>query len=192
MPSCTSPAVSFRTLPISRVIAREISSLRVARISPARRITSPRNGAGVRRQTSNPRFADSTARSRSSAFDRGQDPITSFGSAGLRFSKYSPLAGATHSPAIRFLCCLLMAGNCRSEEALATGSGVFSHEVVPLDFLVQVGARHVDGAGGFAHIPVVLAKFGEDVCPLGALFEIGKRLGVEEVSAGNRGRARRA
>src|SRR5207237_7751983 len=65
--------------------------------------TRPRIGAGVLDHCANPRLADATARSRSSAPERGNRPITSFQSAGLRFSKWSPVAGATHSPAMKFL-----------------------------------------------------------------------------------------
>jgi len=50
MPSCTSPRVSMRIFPISRVIARASSSLRARMISPARNTISARRGAGVRRQ----------------------------------------------------------------------------------------------------------------------------------------------
>ena len=44
-------------------------------MSPMRRSTSPRAGAGVARQTSNPRRADSTALSTSAAPDSGKRPI---------------------------------------------------------------------------------------------------------------------
>src|SRR4051812_35872685 len=71
--------------------------------SPIRRITSPRAGAGVRRQSSNPRFADCTASSRSSAFDSGKRPIRSPESAGFAFSKYSPEEGSVHLPFMKFL-----------------------------------------------------------------------------------------
>ena len=50
MPSCTSPRVSTRILPISRVIARARSSLRARMSSPARKTISARLGAGVSRQ----------------------------------------------------------------------------------------------------------------------------------------------
>src|SRR6266550_4819706 len=39
----------------------------------------------------------------SSGPERGKQPITSSESAGLRFSKYAPVRGATHSPAMKFL-----------------------------------------------------------------------------------------
>src|ERR1017187_7363331 len=45
MASCTSPRVSFRTLPISRVMSRAYSSLRSIRISAARKTISARLGA---------------------------------------------------------------------------------------------------------------------------------------------------
>ena len=70
--------------------------------APTRRSTSPRAGAGVRRHRSNPRAADATARSTSAAFESGKRPIRSRVSAGLRFSKYSPLAGAHQAPAMKF------------------------------------------------------------------------------------------
>src|SRR5262245_32596053 len=79
-----------------------ISSLRDARMSPARRITSPRSGAGVARQISNPRLADATARLTSSAVESGNVPTTSFVSAGLTLSKVSPFDEATHLPAMKF------------------------------------------------------------------------------------------
>ena len=44
--SCTSPRVSERTLPISRVICWANCSLRCTRISAARKRISPRFGAG--------------------------------------------------------------------------------------------------------------------------------------------------
>src|SRR6266850_5107990 len=103
MPSCTSPRVSASTLPISRVIARAIASLRSTSRSPTRCSTCPRIGAGVLDHWAKPRLADSIAFSMSAGPERGNRPITSFQSAGLRFSKYSPVEGATHSPAMKFL-----------------------------------------------------------------------------------------
>src|SRR6266850_74273 len=103
MPSCTSPRVSVRTLPISRVIARAIASFRSTSSSPTRCSTWPRTGAGVLDHWAKPRLADSIAFSMSAGPERGNRPITSFQSAGLRFSKYSPVEGATHSPAMKFL-----------------------------------------------------------------------------------------
>src|SRR5207247_950430 len=44
-----------------------------------------------------------TARATSSGPERGKQPMTSFQSAGLRFSKYAPVVGTTHSPAMKFL-----------------------------------------------------------------------------------------
>src|SRR2546430_1383788 len=44
-----------------------------------------------------------SARATSSGPERGKQPMTSFQSAGLRFSKYAPVVGATHSPAMKFL-----------------------------------------------------------------------------------------
>src|SRR5690242_7565073 len=103
MPSCTSPRVSASTLPISRVIASAICSFRCTSRSPTRWSTSPRSGAGVLDHCAKPRLADSTARATSSGPDRGKQPMTSFQSAGLRFSKYAPVRGPTHSPAMKFL-----------------------------------------------------------------------------------------
>ena len=60
-------------------------------------------GAGVARQWANPRRAASTARSTASLPERGQSPIRSDWRAGFRFSKYSPVAGSTHSPPMKFL-----------------------------------------------------------------------------------------
>src|SRR6266850_2180279 len=108
MPSCTSPPVSVSTLPISHVMALAISSLRSTSSSPTRNSTWPRIGAGVFDHWAKPRFAEATARLRSSGPDRGNRPMTSFQSAGLRFSKYSPVEGATHSPAMKFLNCSVM------------------------------------------------------------------------------------
>src|SRR5204863_3632957 len=72
---------------------------------PTRCNTWPRIGAGVLDHCAKPRLADAMARFRSSAPERGNTPMTSFQSAGLRFSKYSPVAGTTQSPAMKFLNC---------------------------------------------------------------------------------------
>src|SRR2546422_8344615 len=84
-------------------MARAIASLRWTSRSPTRCSTSPRIGAGVLDHWANPRLADATARATSSGPERGKQPITSSQSAGLRFSKYAPVRGATHSPAMKFL-----------------------------------------------------------------------------------------
>src|SRR3989441_770624 len=84
-------------------MARAITSLRCTSRSPTRCSTSPRIGAGVRLQVAKPRWADATARATSSGPERGKQPITSSQSAGLRFSKYAPVVGATQSPAMKFL-----------------------------------------------------------------------------------------
>src|SRR5437763_15428915 len=84
-------------------MARAISSLRWTSRTPTRCSTSPRIGAGVLDHCANPRWADATARVTSSGPERGKQPITSSESAGLRFSKYAPVRGATHSPAMKFL-----------------------------------------------------------------------------------------
>ena len=98
MASCTSPPVSFKTLPISRVMSAEKRSLLRIRISPRRKSISARRGAGVRRQRSAAERAASTARPTSSPVETGKRPTTSRVSAGLTFSKYSPDEAATHSP----------------------------------------------------------------------------------------------
>ena len=67
-----------------------------------RRSTSPRAGAGVARHVANPRLADSTAASTSSALESGKSPIRSRVSAGLRFSNYSPDSGDVNCPAMKF------------------------------------------------------------------------------------------
>src|SRR5258708_5731328 len=80
-----------------------ISSLRSTKSCPTRCSTWPRIGAGVLDQCAKPRLADATARFKSSAPERGKRPMMSFQSAGLRFSKYSPVEGTTQSPAMKFL-----------------------------------------------------------------------------------------
>src|SRR3972149_11621221 len=84
-------------------MARAMASLRSPSSAPTRRSTWPRIGAGVLDQSANPRSADATARRTSATPERGNRPMTSFQSAGFRFSKYSPVAGGTHSPAMKFL-----------------------------------------------------------------------------------------
>ncbi len=81
-------------------MASAISRFRAAMRSPTFRSTSPRCGAGTFRHASKPRLADSTAFSTSSAPEAGNRPRTSSHRAGLRFSPYSPVVGATHSPAM--------------------------------------------------------------------------------------------
>ena len=71
---------------------------------------APRSGAGVRRHVSKPCLAAATARSRSSAPERGNRPMRSLWRAGLRFSKYWPVAGSTHSPPMKFLKVSAMVG----------------------------------------------------------------------------------
>src|SRR5438034_9491502 len=80
-----------------------MASLRSTSNWPTCCSTWPRTGAGVLDHLAKPCFAAATARLRSSGPDRGNRPITSFQSAGLRFSKYAPVDGATHSPAMKFL-----------------------------------------------------------------------------------------
>src|SRR5215208_682407 len=100
--SWTSPAASGMTLPISRAISSATSSLRSASSWPKRKRISPRFGAGVRRQSSKAAFAASTARSASSALERGKTPSVS-PVAGLVVSKVSPEAASIHSPPMKFL-----------------------------------------------------------------------------------------
>src|SRR6267154_885257 len=103
MASCTSPRVSLSTLPISRVISRECSSLRPIKISAARKTNSARRGAGTNRHLAKARLAASTAASTSALADFWKMPTRSRVSAGLRFSKVSPVEDSTHSPSIKFL-----------------------------------------------------------------------------------------
>src|SRR5919198_3865889 len=100
--SWTSPAASGSTFPISCAIRSAKSSFCSARSWPKRKRTSPRRGAGTSRQSSYACLADSTARSTSSALERGKTPIVS-PLAGLRLSKVSPEAASTHSPPMKFL-----------------------------------------------------------------------------------------
>src|SRR6266853_575411 len=80
-----------------------MSSLRLTSSWPTRCRTWPRMGAGVLDHCAKPRLAEAIARFKSSGPERGKRPITSFQSAGLRFSKYSPVEGTTQSPAMKFL-----------------------------------------------------------------------------------------
>jgi hypothetical protein len=75
--SCTSPRVSSRTLPISRVMSRASASLRSARRLAARNRISARRGAGTRRHRVYAAFAAATARSASAAVDWGNTPMRS-------------------------------------------------------------------------------------------------------------------
>ena len=93
----------LRTLPISRVMARAISSLRRVRISPTFRISSPRFGAGVRLQPSYAFFAAATAASTSLASLAGNSPTTSSRLAGFRSGNSFPLFADTHFPPMKFL-----------------------------------------------------------------------------------------
>src|SRR5437773_1604320 len=63
----------------------------------------PRSGAGVWAQPAIAAFAAAAARSTSSLPERGHRPIRSLCRAGLRFSKYAPVDGSTHSPPMKFL-----------------------------------------------------------------------------------------
>jgi hypothetical protein len=73
-----------------------------SRICAKRTSSSPRFGAGTRRQSSKASFAAATARPTSSAPDFGNAPIVS-PVAGLRLSNVSPEAASTHSPPMKFL-----------------------------------------------------------------------------------------
>src|ERR1700675_251483 len=103
MASCTSPRVSARTLPISRVISFENSSLCCSSNSAARYKISARLGAGTNRQLLYASLAASTAASTSSATEDTNMPTSSSVLAGLRFSYALPLRDSTHSPLIKFL-----------------------------------------------------------------------------------------
>src|SRR4029453_15199862 len=80
--SWTSPRVSSRTLPISRVMSLEKSSLRFTRISAARERISPPLGAGSAFQRGYASRAQATARSTSSGPESAKLPIRSEVSAG--------------------------------------------------------------------------------------------------------------
>src|SRR5437588_5028943 len=73
------------------------------RISAARKTISARRGAGTSRHLAKARFAASTAASTSALADFWKMPTTSRVSAGLRFSKVSPVEDSTHSPSMKFL-----------------------------------------------------------------------------------------
>src|SRR5882762_3263258 len=103
MASWTSPRLSARTLPISRVMSFENSSLRWSNNSAARNKISARFGAGISRHVLYASFAASTAASTSSPVEDTNIPINSSVFAGLRFSYAFPLRDSTHSPLIKFL-----------------------------------------------------------------------------------------
>src|SRR5216683_1910909 len=73
------------------------------RISAARNTISARRGAGTSRHLAKARLAASTAASTSALADFWKIPTRSRVSAGLRFSKVSPVDDSTHSPSIKFL-----------------------------------------------------------------------------------------
>src|SRR5215213_740138 len=104
--SCTSPAASSLTFPISRLIRSARSSLCSAIRFAKRYRTSARFGAGTSRHVSNAVLADATARSTSSGVDRGNSPRTS-PVAGTIDSNVSPPAASTHSPPTKFLKCFV-------------------------------------------------------------------------------------
>ena len=100
MPSWTSPRASARTLPISRVIARERRSLCSAMSAPKAYRISPRFGAGVRCHIGRAVSAALTAIATSALVPCWNRPMTSRVSAGLRLSKVAPLVDSHHSPAM--------------------------------------------------------------------------------------------
>src|SRR5512143_732973 len=116
-------------------------------MSPRRRSTSPRAGAGVLRHSSNPRRADSTARSTSAAPDSGNRPIVSERSAGLRFSKYSPPTGETQSPPMKFLNDFMSPVVCEPVENGAGAVIILSAE----PHLGMTARPRIDSAVSFAH-----------------------------------------
>src|SRR5438105_13777474 len=139
-------------------MASAISSLRLVMMSPTTRSTSPRAGAGVRRQRANPRLALSTARSTSRRSESGNFPITSPRSAGLRLSKYSPDSGPSHLPPMKLLnFFIFVLGGSPTQRASAMLAG----QRVSLDFLVKVRPRHLHRPRGLRHIPVELAQLVE-------------------------------
>src|SRR5581483_4057724 len=75
--SWTSPPASVFTFPISRVIRSESSAFDCSRICAKRKRMLPRSGAGTSRHSSHAARAAATARSTSSAPERGNDSITS-------------------------------------------------------------------------------------------------------------------
>ncbi len=99
--SCTSPRVSSRILPISRVMSRASASLRSASICAARNSSSARRGAGTSRQCSYARFAASTARSTSALVDFWKWPIRSSEFAGFLSSNNSPEIDGTQAPSMK-------------------------------------------------------------------------------------------
>src|SRR5215472_13614388 len=144
MASCTSPRVSARTLPISRVMSRAWSSLRSISISAARKTISARRGAGTRRHLTKARLAASTAALTSSLFDFWKMPTRSRVSAGLRFSKVSPVEESTHSPSIKFLntrawLSLRLAGV--AKVSVAMRSPCSKHDECPNLLMLQLAQR---------------------------------------------------
>src|SRR6266581_4258380 len=103
MASWTSPRVSVRTLPISRVMSFANSSLRCTSSSAARNRISARFGAGTSRHVLYASLAASTAAFTSSSIEDTNIPINSSVFAGLRFSYAFPLRDSSHSPLMKFL-----------------------------------------------------------------------------------------
>ena len=104
MASCTSPRVSLRTLPISRVMSRANCSLRSAISWAARNSISARTGAGTRRQL----FVGARRRldrrfDITRASDSWNTPMRSSVFAGLRFSNVSPPPEGTQRPSMKLL-----------------------------------------------------------------------------------------
>ena len=96
--SWTSPRASLRTLPISWVISRASSSFRCSIRRPARRMISPRAGAGVRRQPANAFSAAPTAASTSWALEACITPSTRSLCAGFTELKVRPVFDSTQRP----------------------------------------------------------------------------------------------
>ena len=100
--SWTSPPASAFTFPISCVIRSVRAAFSCSSRRARRKRISPRFGAGTSRQSANASLATATARSTSSAPERGNTPMVS-PFAGLVLSKVSPEAASTHSPPMKFL-----------------------------------------------------------------------------------------
>src|SRR6266581_914539 len=163
-------------------MASAMTSLRLVMMSPTARSTSPRAGAGVRRQLANPRFSLSTARSTSRRSESGNCPITSPRSAGLLLSKYSPDSGATHFPPMKLLNFFMSISVFVDASA---SSAVLARKRISLDLLVKVRPRHLHRAGCFRDVPVELAQLVEEEGALGGVLEL-----LEGATLGERRQAR--
>ena len=122
--SWTSPPASARTFPISCVIRSVSASFslleqRARSGRGSRRASAPGRAAS----SANASFAAATARSTSSAPERGKTPIVS-PSAGLVLSKVSPDAASTHSPPIVVSKRRLRDGHCEGSRGRQEGASV--------------------------------------------------------------------